>query len=180
MGTGASTGIKAAIAKSSDADLKAVLDKLPADEKAKLVAALAGESPPAEAPKEVLAMAEPQKDHGSRIKFAVVDAIETKCLEGIDQQTFVQKLTEKLSDPNLSFGSPGSFKPAGPEPYLAVDIDLSYAKVPQEGARAIMEAHIENVLHTIRDWWPEIDQVDTKVTHLLNTDLNAKDEDFDF
>ena len=117
--------------------------------------------------------------YGSRIKFAVVDAIETKCLEGIDQETFVQRLTEKLADPNLTFKSPGSFKPNDGEPFLAVDIDLSYDKLPQAEAKAAMEVHIENVLWTIRDWWPEIDQVDTKVTHLLNTDLNAKPFNFD-
>jgi hypothetical protein len=35
-----------------------------------------------------------------------------------------------------------------------------------------MEGHIENALQTIRDWWPEVDQCDTKVTHSLNIDLD--------
>ena len=34
-----------------------------------------------------------------------------------------------------------------------------------------MEAHIE-VLQGVRDWWPEIDQCDTKVTHSVNYNLD--------
>ena len=37
-----------------------------------------------------------------KLQFALVDAIETKCLDGISEEAFKQKISEKLGDANLS------------------------------------------------------------------------------
>ena len=106
-----------------------------------------------------------------KLQFALVDAIETKCLDGISEEAFKQKISEKLGDARLTFKAPGTFKHSGSEPSRSVDIFLAHEKVPADEARSVMEAHID-VLQDIRNWWPEIDQCDTKVTHSVNYDFD--------
>lgn len=104
-----------------------------------------------------------------KVQFAVIDVIETMCLEGISDKAFLQKVSEKLADGNLVFASPGTMRPyevgdrAG-KPIRTVDILLSHDKVPADQARSVMEKHID-VLNSIRDWWPEISDVDASVMH---------------
>jgi len=113
----------------------------------------------------------PHTETCGKVQFAVIDVIETNCLEGINDRAFLQKVAEKLADGNLVFASPGTMRPytvgdrVG-KPIRTVDILLSHDKVPADEAPSVMETHIA-ALQSIRDWWPEISDVDISVSHLV-------------
>ena len=101
-----------------------------------------------------------------KAQFALVDAIETKCLDGVSEEAFKQKISEKLGDASLTFKAPGAFKHSGSEPSAQLTSFLRMKRYQQTADRS--EAHID-VLQDIRNWWPEIDQCDNKVLHSLNS-----------